>query len=429
MIFRSTLSPTITSRQGFTTFQQLMSKYSLATAFKTLLGHLQAHPFDLAQTVKQIEEMSKNAPRLAAFLNQKTIPFPEFVTQRPSLRDLAGKDSKANHFFLIPYLVALYEFRHLNTPYRSMIQTDEPASGTGFQASDLHHILEALLKVGVNINATFPQEDTALHLAAEANDLPLVSFLMQRGADPSFTNILRQTPVHLATAKNQLDLVRQFLTQGIPADFRANATDKNSHPLIIMAGIAHHTPMLELLTEYGALMNIDPPDSISVSPLLATLLQRGSNPTDKLKAIAWLLEHGADANAMNAHGQGILHEAVVQSRMDIAELLVQHGADVNLLNGAGYTALHIAALRGHLEFSSFLLSHGSDLELLSDSGQTALYIAKDRDDASALTAFLENATLVLREKKELSKILTPIPSSEISAQGQPLRVPSKRQAL
>lgn len=180
-------------------------------------------------------------------------------------------------------------------------------------------------------------------------------------------------------------------------------------------------------------MSLNTPSRPPFPPLFATL--RAEPPLDTLKALSELLEQGADINELCAQGEGVLHEAVRQHRMGVAELLIQHGADVNLPNRAGYTALHIAALCHSFEFVSFLLDQGSDPSLLNSTEDTALDLAKSRyaDPESPLIALLEAATLALHEKTvlrdALSQTLTQTPAADASTPEPGARAASKRLVL
>lgn len=387
-----------------------MTSYDANASFKTLLMHFEAHPFDIAQTLTHIEEMNQKVPNLKTFLNRQRIPFSGFKTtySKSALIDTAPHPS----LFLVPYLVALYEFRHLKTPYRSFIQTEQAPSEIGFHQKELFHVLEALFKVGVNLNATLPEEDSALHLATYSNDLPLVSFLMQHGADLCLTNLFWLSPVHAATKNNQLDLVRLLLDLGVSPDFRADPAQKSSHPLIVYAATQGHIEMLDLLYEYKASVNRDPHSNLVNSPLCSVIKNGLLELDQKIKVVSWLLEHGADVKDQHKDASIPLHDALSEGHKTtaITELLIGHGADVNLQNCMGSSPLHIAVLGNSMDLASLLLSHGSDPELRNANKETPLVLAQKLRRPAELIYLLKAASLVLKEKKMLSEVLESLPS-------------------
>ena len=58
-------------------------------------------------------------------------------------------------------------------------------------------------------------------------------------------------------------------------------------------------------------------------------------------------------------------------------VLLEHGADVNVVDGHGNTALMIAAGRGDVQCISLLLKSGADPQVKNKRGKTALDLAHD----------------------------------------------------
>ncbi|NKC11757.1 MAG: hypothetical protein GKR94_05995 [Gammaproteobacteria bacterium] len=109
------------------------------------------------------------------------------------------------------------------------------------------------------------------------------------------------------------------------------------------------------------------------------------------------VKSGADVNAKHIGGATALHHLVAVSAQmgltglvirnkqiirpgqwaatgheTIAVYLVEEGAQVDALNTAGQTPLHIAALTGHSAAVEFLLEHGADVTARDNDGKTAL---------------------------------------------------------
>lgn len=74
---------------------------------------------------------------------------------------------------------------------------------------------------------------------------------------------------------------------------------------------------------------------------------------------AWLIENGADVNAVTTYGPPLFEHAGA-GHYDICKLLLEHGADVTIENYAGETALFKAADKGYFEIVRLLLEHGAD---------------------------------------------------------------------
>ena len=76
--------------------------------------------------------------------------------------------------------------------------------------------------------------------------------------------------------------------------------------------------------------------------------------------------------ASDATGATLLHYAIINKRIDWAELLCSAGADANSQDIAGQTPLHYAAAEGDFESASWLLSHRGDPNVLDNSGRSPL---------------------------------------------------------
>jgi ankyrin repeat protein len=83
--------------------------------------------------------------------------------------------------------------------------------------------------------------------------------------------------------------------------------------------------------------------------------------------MAFLLAHGANANAANKAG----HTPLMRAMPDLQKmrLLVAHDAKVNAVTADGATALMIAAnIRGAAEAVGYLLRKGADFSRLNKAG-------------------------------------------------------------
>ncbi|HEY2460327.1 MAG TPA: ankyrin repeat domain-containing protein [Candidatus Acidoferrum sp.] len=102
-----------------------------------------------------------------------------------------------------------------------------------------------------------------------------------------------------------------------------------------------------------------------------------------LSVVQYLLEKGADVNAVANNGAGYtaMTAAATAGHKEIVALLLAHGANANHRYGPGFTPLHAAAAGGHLEVVRLLLDHGADLFAKTTDGRTAQAFAEDRKHA------------------------------------------------
>ena len=74
--------------------------------------------------------------------------------------------------------------------------------------------------------------------------------------------------------------------------------------------------------------------------------------------VTYLLDKGADVNAVKADGVTPLHIAAQRGNIGIAALLLNHGAKINATDSKGWTPLDRAEKWDHPNVATFLRQHG-----------------------------------------------------------------------
>ena len=90
------------------------------------------------------------------------------------------------------------------------------------------------------------------------------------------------------------------------------------------------------------------------------------------KAVAELLDKGADPNTVNKNGHTLLMDASMQGHEELAKLLIERKADVTRRSPSGDTALMLASLKGHLGITKMLVERGAPV---TQSGWAPLHFA------------------------------------------------------
>ena len=159
---------------------------------------------------------------------------------------------------------------------------------------------------------------STLHKAAGASNLPMVKFLVGRGADVNGTAFYSRTPLHRATESPG---VAAFL---IRSGSRVDARDKLDETALHSAGNAG---VIRVLVSAGA--DVNARDHLGRTPLYhaARILK-----LDRMRA---LLGSGADPAAKDVYGmtplqvvrrQDPYEDRLKKVRRDAIDLLLQHGA-------------------------------------------------------------------------------------------------------
>jgi ankyrin repeat protein len=256
-------------------------------------------------------------------------------------------------------------------------------------------ILRALLEVGINPNTEDSDGRTPLSYAVERGSAPVVELLLADKADPNGGKL--DAPLLGAIEKQDTNSAQLLLQAGANPNAkgkvdwsvfiygaRYDGGFSNSVTPLYFAITEGELPMVKLLLKYKA----DPNDSqIEGRPLLFSafanrnileaLLDAGANielrdeatsidgarpgwpplvaaaDRQNVGAVEILLKHGANPNARDATGNGVLlHWAassfgaeLTDQNLRIAELLLDHGADPNVRNPDGITPLDLAKRR------------------------------------------------------------------------------------
>jgi uncharacterized protein len=187
--------------------------------------------------------------------------------------------------------------------------------------------VRAMLEQKLDVNATQVDGTTALHWAANQDDLETAQLLIGAGANVKAANRYGVTPLSLA------------------------CTNGNG-------------PMVELLLKAGADPNITLPGG-------ETALMTAAR-TGKVAAVKALLAHGAEVDARESwHGQTALMWAAAEGHVEVVEALIRAGADLHARVDAGFTPLLFAVREGRLGVVRALVKAGADVNETVQSGQVS----------------------------------------------------------
>ncbi|MEP4076616.1 ankyrin repeat domain-containing protein [Haloferula sp.] len=251
-------------------------------------------------------------------------------------------------------------------------------------------VVKQLLKAGADVNEVarskkrngrMMRAGTApLMLAVENGHFELALELVAAGADPNDQRS-NYTPLHAITwvrksvrgdgvngvpppdgsgSVTSLEFVRKLVEAGAEVNARlkngrgnAEAMNTKGATPFFMAAETCDLALMKLLVDLGAdptITNVD-----NTTPILMTCGigvnapgEEAGTEADAIEALGYLLELGADINAVDDNGETVMHGAVYKASPELMVLLDERGADIkvwNTKNKYGRTPLTIA--RGH----------------------------------------------------------------------------------
>lgn len=243
---------------------------------------------------------------------------------------------------------------------------------------------------------------TLLHVAAAGNRLPVVSYLLSRGASPSGYRTKRQDrePLYFAAQHNSLDCAKVLIEHG---DAAISASSKmDGATALHKAAVEGHEEMVRLLLTAGA--DVDVLDIEGLRPLnwaiqacrfsvVQLLLNNGASTAARThkgftalqravtsgspQIVKLIAERGGRAavDADAPFGIRALHQAAYDDKVEILQLLVEAGADVNARTHKAWTPLHCAARYGYSKACRILIENGSDEQAVTRKNKTPRMLA------------------------------------------------------
>ena len=240
------------------------------------------------------------------------------------------------------------------------------------QSGDLDSA-QLLLAAGADVQESAPDGSTPLLVSAMSVQAVTISdyrlipqtsgheavaeFLLAHGADPNRADRLGVAPLHAAVETGKRSLVQALLSapgvnanariaKGLPfrrADYVSRAYYAGATPFWLAAKNGDVATMRILLAG-GADPNL--PSENGTTPLLvaAGLGQTDSRMVSEerlLEAVKFLVERGADVNAVNRNGQNAIHGAAGVSADAVLQFLADRGAQINLKDKQGRTPLDV----------------------------------------------------------------------------------------
>uniref|UniRef100_A0A1X7US61 Death domain-containing protein n=1 Tax=Amphimedon queenslandica TaxID=400682 RepID=A0A1X7US61_AMPQE len=267
-----------------------------------------------------------------------------------------------------------------------------------------------LLEAGADPNATEYASDrkTALIRAIDKNNIGIVKFLLEKGADPNIGSDMRKrTPLLIAVKSGSIETVDILLTNGA----RTNVVSKDGKTPLHYAGKSGKVEMLEFWIRRGD-YDVNVKDKRKRTPLF-NAVKSGS-----VEAVDFLLTNGASADVVDIAGTTPLHCAGKSGKVEMLEFWIKRGDyDVNVKDKRKRTPLFNAVKSGSIEAVNILLTNGARADVVSKDKETLLHCAGESGKVEMLEFWIKRGDndVNVKNKRNKTPLFNAVSSGSIEA--------------
>ncbi len=228
--------------------------------------------------------------------------------------------------------------------------------------------VNALLKQHVDVNTQSLDGTSALHWAADQDNIDIAKMLIAAGANVKAANDYGITPLTLACVNGSSAMVDVLLKAG--AD--PNTVFSEGETALMTASRTGNVDVVKLLLNAGANPDAKEPNKGQTATMWAAF--EGHAGTVKA-----LVEHEADFRAAAKGGYDAMMYAVRQGKTDVVKALLDAGVNVNEKTPEGTTLLNLAIFNANYQTAATLIERGADVNAVDKQmGQPLANLLKIR---------------------------------------------------
>jgi ankyrin repeat protein len=219
--------------------------------------------------------------------------------------------------------------------------------------------VDALIKSGVNIEATLVNGDHALHVAIQTlSSSSTVEFLLSKGAKLEVLDNEGNSALWIAAEQGILGAVKFLWSKGAKLDI----VNKRGDSVLWVAAQEGHLDVVKFL--WNKVENLDMPNYKGVPPLLIAIQQGHFN------IVKFLVNKGAQLDFISKDGATPLLMAAQLGSLDLVKFIYSKTVQLEIADSKGITPLLMATQLGHVDIVEYLISKGAEVNTANLDGGT-----------------------------------------------------------
>ncbi|MBW2961966.1 ankyrin repeat domain-containing protein [Mesonia aestuariivivens] len=247
-----------------------------------------------------------------------------------------------------------------------------------------------LEKTGINPNIVNKNGETPLILLSRRNkDVSLIKYFLEKGVDANQTNTDGNNALINAAAGNNLEIVK------ILEERTTNKNHQNNEgqTALMKAVSGNSIEVVSYLIKKGAKIDVQDKDGNNLIYYWANSAKRsrdGKVTPPKKEKLTLLLENGLELTKPQPNGNTLLHVAVQNNNLELAQQAIDWDVAVNAKNKEENTALLLAALNAKdTKILKYLLANGADKSMTTEFDESAYDLARENEVLSKKNASID----------------------------------------
>ena len=243
-------------------------------------------------------------------------------------------------------------------------------------------IVERLLNKGADVNTSWKNGTTPLHLAIENGSEDIIQLLLDHGANVTAVGKYGKTPLYCAVERESTKIVEILLNCVPKINSVLNFPDLDGSTPLQLAIRKGNEEIVNLLLQKGNSVVFS--SQGKESPLHTAVLKNRGN------VLKLLLKNEVDVDVTDVFGRSALQIAVEQGSPEMVKEFCNVYSKRQEKWKEGYAALCIAARNGRADIVGLLLKGGADLNAKFENYSTPLCAAAENGHTNIVKLFLAN---------------------------------------